>query len=862
MKAIIAPGTPRTPGTPAIPRTPAMPSRARSQHRIRKSTAALLGATALALPLTAPGAFAQAAADQATVDTNTIIVTAQRRSEALENVPMSVSVVTAQNLTDAGVNNLRDLSNVTSGYQLGAGGAFPQPAIRGVTTEINGSFENNVAVYVDGLYQTVAQTLAIDLPNVESIQVLKGPQGTLYGRNATGGALLLTTITPSKEWEGKAELTYAEYNDKRASGYVAGPISDFLGISLAGYIRRSDGYMKLASRTTPGATSCCAVPIDQDAIRAKLKFNFSDAFHATVMYNFTRVNDSSTNVYSPIENVTKTYLLPGGATRPTTLGVEAYDLGDFMDVKQHEGGLVLDLDAGIGTLKSITGYSKTTTDNRFDFDGSYIPLSYSSAELRERTFQQSLDFTVNAIRHVDLIVGGNYFHDKLDYQPGLPQTNYSGIPSNYLVNPGITPGSINDYTVASQSYLYQTKNAWAVYGDLTFHLTDKLSINAGGRYSHEKQDILAYAVSSNPAAVRPQVTPSATFAKFTPRASIRYELAPRTNIYASYSQGFRSGAFSSQVPACVLTVGPSCYTPAQQETIKAYEIGLKTAQPGFHFELAGFYYDYRNLQVSTTKTVNGFPFVDITNAPKAKIYGADASFEVKPIENLTLRASGTYLHARYGSGFYFSGVGAQATGTGGGVGINTNADVLKTYYNVNQIQDLSHLQMARAPTFTGNIGGDYMIPIGEGGIRLAANVKYTTSYVVTNPSIWCQGTPLTISSVTYSYDCSSVPAARQREQRFREGAFALVSASITWTDPSDHFYVRGWVNNLTDHRYRLHYSGTSSFGTYSPMAEPRVFGGTIGFKFHEGPAAPPPPPPPAASPTAAAGSAAPAAGGV
>ena len=226
---------------------------AQCARRIRRF-GALLSASALVGALAVTPAIAQTA--EAEVDNNTIIVTAQRRSEALEDVPMSIAVVTSETLANAGVTNLRDLSTVTSGYSLGAGGAFPQPALRGVTTLINGSFENNVVVYIDGLYQPVAAGLNIDLPNVESVQVLKGPQGTLYGRNATGGALLLTTVSPSQEWTGKAEVTYARFDDKRASGYVAGPLSDEIGVSLAGYIRRSDGYFRKASRTVGGPAEC------------------------------------------------------------------------------------------------------------------------------------------------------------------------------------------------------------------------------------------------------------------------------------------------------------------------------------------------------------------------------------------------------------------------------------------------------------------------------------------------------------------------------------------------------------------------------------------------------------------------------
>lgn len=788
-----------------------------ANRRCRRCLAAIMGASALTSPLLAEPVLAQSAS--ATVDRDVIIVTAQRRSEALEDVPMSVSVLDSSTLANSGVTSLRDIQTVTTGVQLGQGGAFPQPAVRGVTTVINGTYENNVAVYVDGIYQVNPQTINIDLPNIQSVQILKGPQGTLYGRNATGGALLLETISPGPSWQGKAEATYARFDDKRLSSYIAGPVSDRIGISLAGYIRRSDGYMKLMSRTTPGETDGHAAPLKQDSIRAKLKAAVTDSFTATLAYNYTRISDARGNMFSTFENLPRTFLLPGGETRAQKLGQAAWDIATDVTTKQHEGSLTLELDTGVGTLKSITGYTQTRARTSFDFDGSYIPLSWSISRIQNRTFQQALDFTVTAVESLDLIVGGTYFRDRNKYVD--PSQFYIGPAALGAPYDPTTPSSLDDYVLFFSADFAQTKEAWALYADATFHATDRLSLNLGGRYSEETQDVFASQTSFSPASRRPPTDAHAKFSKFTPRASVRYELAPRTNIYASYSKGFRSGAFNSTLPACVLT-NPACYQPAKQETIDAYEIGFKTASGPFRAELAAFYYDYKNLQVSSTITLpDGSAFVDVTNAPKARIKGIEGSIEFHPVENLTLRAGAIYLHARYGDGFTFSGTGvSNSAAEGGGVGINTNPDPLKTYLNVGRVQDLSGLQMSRAPDFAANFGIEYRVPMGDGGLLFAANAKYTDSYVVTNPAIWGSG--------------SGVPAERQREQRFREGKYALLGASITWTDPTDSYYVRAFGTNLTDHRYRLHYNGTTTYGTYAPMAEPRTYGVTIGYKFQSG----------------------------
>lgn len=836
-------------------------------------TGLLLGGVAMVLPFAATPALAQ---DGASDDdaTNTIIVTAQRRSENLEDVPMTVSLVSQETLATAGINTIRDLANVTSGFQINQGGSYPQPAIRGVTSLAAGAYENNVAVFVDGLYQATPQVLNMDLPNVQDVQILKGPQGTLYGRNATGGAILINTIDPGNDWTGQVEATYGRFNDYRGRAFVAGPLSDKVGISLAGTIRHTDGYYKIASRSTPGQFDGRGLPLKQESFRAKLKFDISDAFTATLAYNYTRASDGRGVVFTPIENVQATYAAgTGRETRPTGLGEVAGDVFD-LNYRQHEGSLKLEIDTGIGKLRSVTGYAVAKLLTRFDFNGSYVPDLISPSGLRDRNIQESIDFTFDTGKNFDLMVGGNYYNIKFNYDPSTPSSTLLGpafFPPFTYPNPGTATVPLSDYRRSAETSFFRTKKAWAVFADATFHASDRLSIKVGGRYSEETQNVSGYklnysvvsgAVTTCPYSITGEArggvpcgalvngvfinrgsARSSHYSKFTPGASIRYEINPGTNIYFSYTSGFRGGEWNAAIPAD----DPNNWFDVKQETVDSFELGFKSAGRRLRFEVSGFHSKYKNLQVSNTQAVGTPPIalVILANLPSASIWGAEGSFDFKVTDNFTIRGGATYLHARYGPGSVLSGTGvnppAAGAACGAGLGCNTNSDPLKTYLNTSLSQDITGMQMARAPDFSGFLGFEYNIPNGDGGLRFAANVKYTDSYVVTNPSIW-GGEPGATFNPRLLADKNALPnnsallgatpfANRANEQRARQDAFALVNASVTWTDPSDHYFVRVWGNNLTNKFYKVHNNPLVGSGTYQPIGEPLSFGGTVGYKF-------------------------------
>jgi iron complex outermembrane receptor protein len=715
-----------------------------------------------------------------------IVVTAQRRREALEKVPMSVTVLQADTIEKANVTNMHEIGLIAPGVQMNWNGSASQPSIRGITSLTNGTGnENNVAVYVDGFYISDNTSIDMDLVNLESIQVLKGPQGALYGRNATGGAILVKTLDPSSVFTGKFEGSYGRFDEKQVKAYISGPIAKGLAFSVAGSLRDSDGWIKLSDPTDNTKTAGDAAPIKQRNLRAKLKADITDNFTATLAYNHAYSNNGIGLLFSPFTYQTAAVkALPANQKAPKP-GTAAYNDPLNSKTKVNEVTLTMAWDTDIGTLTSYSLYSRKKFRLDFDVDGTYAPLSFIFSSVGEKMYQQGVDFVIDAIDNVNLVIGANYFRDEYQHL-GNGQTTLT-----------------NDVQTR-RAYRNRVTQAYAVYADATIQLTDKLSIGAGGRYTHEPRrvdNIIFVPQTSNVVPIL-DYRLKTSFSRFTPRATIRYEIANRTNIYASYSKGFRSGSYSTSPQ-----MNQGLDVPIKGEDVQAYEVGFKTVQRKWRFESAFFYYDYKNLNVSLSipsplcdPNAPICPPVNVVgNAPKAKIYGIDGQLVASPVERFNVTVGAAWVHARYGKF-------PNATGTG--------VNAANTLNQANQIQDWSGQQLARAPNFSAQLAMDYTVPLGFGDLRLAGNVKYSDSYVLSNSSLYGPLAPIEL----------------QNKQRFRQPSTTIVNADITWFSPDERYSVGIWGKNLTSENYFAILTSSGGGNNFQPAA-PTSYGVRVGYRF-------------------------------
>jgi len=638
----------------------------------------LAGASFIALVASAAGAQAQTATDDAAGD---IIVTAQRRSESINQIPVSISASTGDQLQSLGVNDVAGLQKIVPGFSFALGNyGAPIYSIRGIGFNDNSlAAKPAVALSIDEVplpFPVMAQGATLDLDRVE---VLKGPQGTLYGQNATGGAVNYISAKPTDEASMGFNIDFGRFNALNVSTFISGPLSDTLRARLAVGVDRADEWQKSYTRDDSLG--------EQELYKGRflLEWEPSADFRATFSANgFIDKSDTmAAQVIAITPLVEPPVHIPQGLLdyplAPRNNRAADWDAARPYAQDNHMYQLALRLEYDLSEairLTSISSYANYHLDRPNDIDGTSYEDYYTVARGSARVLSQELRLSGDHDGRIRWIVGGNYERDRVN------QRDYFYVRDNG-----------NAYALEAFGGAYfdgyndsrQRLTTLAAFGNLDVDLGDAITLHGGIRYTRAKishagctgdggtgdlsflfsnfsnylRSLSGLAPLPQPAdgvcvtlGPGPEFVPGAIAGRLTQdnvswRAGVDWKPAPGILAYVNVSKGYKSGSFPNLAASTA-----EQYAPVSQESVLAYEAGIKARLGIAQLNGAVFYYDYRDKQLLGRVIVPVFgPLTSLVNIPKSSITGAELQLTLRPVDGLTLTGGGTYIDSKIKGGF-------------------------------------------------------------------------------------------------------------------------------------------------------------------------------------------------------------------
>ena len=704
-----------------------------------------------------------------------VIVTAERRTESLTKVPMSISALTSEMIDAGGIKSIGDIRLSTPGYTVSTQAGFTQMFIRGIGNQIYIA-DPSVATFIDDVPRNYGNQIP-DLTNVERVEILKGAQGGLYGRNATGGVINIITRQPSDTPEGRVKLSYGEKGTLDASAFANVPVNEDIAFNLSLTRRSHDPYVRNLARPNPypAGTNIAGLDLnsavnpgrlqDQDlwAADAKIRVKLGDNLKATLAGDYSRKNDADGDSFyqndpqtlyqfyqsfAPLFGLTPLPApFPGGGKRR----FEAYDpTRPAADIRSKGAAARVDLEQPGVTLTSIS--AQRWNDFHYFDESTAAPIPLISAETfsSRKTFYQELRAVSNGEGPLKFVTGGSFSHDDFDLSVAL---RFFGV-------------------VPSGTALSRMKtDAYSVYGQLNYDLTDRLAVAASLRYVEEKKSIDFR---------KPSDSASLNSHKILPSFTVSYDV-PNGTAYARYAEGFKSGGVNANSPPALFAGGPGFIF--QPEQVDTYEIGYKANlfDRQLQFTSAVFYNKYQDLQVAAS-SFNPAVLTALVNAGSARTYGAEASVAWRVTPVLTTTVNFGYLDASYQT---FAVVNPDAPNSG-----------LVPFDNSGQ-------QMPLAPKWQGSVSAALDQPVGD--FRVLGSILY--SY-----------------TSAFNFDASLNPATEQK-------SYPLVNARIGLAMPNDHVSVYVFANNVFDKFYAVYGTQSAALGSVLTIGAPRIVGASIEAKY-------------------------------
>ena len=770
----------------------------------RKNTP-LFAAVLLALPLVAQA--------QAPV-LEEVIVTAQKRAQSLQDVPVSVSAISGDLIREGMISSINDVALQTPNFSMSQFNiGEPQYFIRGVGNSLDSAGSDPaVATFIDEVYIGRPAGGSTDLYDLERIEILRGPQGTLFGKNVVGGAISIFTRRPSREFEADVSATAGDYELWALQGRVSGPLTDTVSAKLVGQVRSQDGYVKNVIDGNDYQDQ------DNKNIRSQVQYDPADNLSILVGadYGEDNVNGNCRNVnnldlsdptglggfYPPVIDGTT-----GGDIRKCASSANAFQ-------KRDVGGGLLRVDWGVAdaTLTAITGYRDLDYRHQEDLAG--MPLGTTPFNLvdavKETSDQisQELRLASDGDGKLNWLVGAFYLNENVDRHEGFVGS----------FGPPLVPGAsvLLDGDIAFTQKADTT--TYAGFGQLDYAFNEQWSVSVGSRYTYDEKKIdqglvnyenpafdtavLAAALGVPPSVVQAIFAPNPAVVlgipangpgnlgqfvrtgdtsvlafpydvkadddwnKVTSSASVQWNYSEDSMLYLSFAQGYKSGAFVSSVnfaePATV---------PLEPEEADSWELGLKSQffDNRLRVNTSVFTMDYKDLQV--------FRLVGsllVGSSAEATSEGAEIDITGLVTENWTLQANYGYLDATY----------------------DTFTDDTGINYSGNDLP--------RAPGDSFFLRSSYRTPLPGG-----SEVDWVVSYAY---------------SGSFYFDPANSPA-------MKEGSAGLWDASATWSSPQESWNVSVWGKNLDDEEYRIHSILSNIAGTVDLWGAPRTYGATVKYIF-------------------------------
>lgn len=747
-----------------------------------------IGASAIAM-LSANTAYAQAeqapqAADQ--LDTGDIIVTATRTESLASKTPVALTAVSGDNLRSAGVTNPTALGEQVPNVAINRINGAVQVTIRGVTsTDSTEKGDPSAAFLSDGVYLARPQAQEVSFFDVARVEVLRGPQGTLYGRNTTAGLINVISNRPNfDKVSGSVDVGYGNYNAWNASGVVNAPISENVAIRAAVNYDRRDNYIirgpLYTAKNSPFRENLAgrfSALFRWDSGDLILRGDYADVGGNTVdLLVLRNFYTATTNDVDPIyigNQKTTDQLLTVNAPIAWDIYRNNYSWGVGGELTQEVGGLTASY---IGSYRRLRRYE---SDARLGQDGTTAYRALWDAHYTQQSHEVRL--ATNGDGPLKAQVGAMYFKEKSDIALTL-NTNPNTGPTGQT---GSTLGFFQNPTKAT---------SYGFFGQATYSLTPALRLTGGVRYSHDDKSRLGYNSTcidnfSNcvaPVGALPTNNAKAAFSKVTWRAGIDFDVNDATLLYGVVSTGYKSGGFNDGCPVGGTGVGcsvaPALFNYAP-ENLRSYEAGVKTRllDNALRFNLAVFHYDYTNLQLTQAFSpcpatpTNPLSTCSVTtNAAKAKIDGVEFESVIQPSRNDRFDVTVSYLNARY-------------------------AD-----FQISPTRNFKGLPLDRSPNWTVMAGYQHTFNIGDGTLVAGVRTRLVDNYYL-----------MQIGTRNF----------------YRQPSYTSTDATVTYNAPGKTWYLQGYLKNIENAIVVTNVQGLPSVRSWVQAADPRTYGVRAGFKF-------------------------------